>query len=123
MVDIQGSAKPALVSKLKKGPNAFQTWSQFLYRLSTILEIHKTAFILPIFGEYGEITGIYCPVPNKCTVEQYGNTLYLRYTFRDNKTAAIELENCGIMTKFQYKNDMLGENNAALLPTMELVNI
>lgn len=123
VVDIQGSAKPALVNKLKKGPNAFQTWSQFLYRLSTILDIHNTAFILPIFGEYGEITGIYCPVPNKCTVEQYGNTLYLRYTFRDNKTAAIELENCGIMTKFQYKNDMLGENNAALLPTMELVNI
>lgn len=122
-IDIQGSAKQALVNKLKKAPNAFQTWSQFLYRLSTILDIHNTAFILPVFGEYGEVTGIYCPVPSKCTVVQFGKTLYLKYTFRDNNSAAIELENCGIMTKFQYSNDMLGENNSALFPTMELINI
>ena len=122
-IDIQGSAKQALVNKLKKAPNAFQTWSQFLYRLSTILDIHNTAFILPVFGEYGEVTGIFCPVASKCTVVQFGKTLYLKYTFRDNNSAAIELENCGIMTKFQYANDMLGENNSALFPTMELINI
>ena len=28
-----GSARPALQNKLKHGPNEFQTWSQFLYRL------------------------------------------------------------------------------------------
>lgn len=122
-IDIQGSAKQALVNKLKKAPNAFQTWSQFLYKLSTILDIHNTAFILPVFGEYGEVTGIYCPLPSKCTVVQFGKTLYLNYVFRDNNSAAIELENCGIMTKFQYANDMLGENNSALFPTMELINI
>ena len=27
------------------------------------------------------------------------------------------------MTKFQYKNDFFGENNLALTPTMELINI
>lgn len=121
-IEISGSAKPQLQNKLKKAPNALQTWSQFLYRLSTILDVHNTAFIVPVFGEYGETTGIYCPLPSKCTVVQYGNRLYLQYEFVSGK-AAIELENCGIMTKFQYRNDMLGENNSALFPTMDLINI
>ena len=121
-IQISGSAKPQLQNKLKKAPNALQTWSQFLYRLSTILDVHNTAFIVPVFGEYGEITGIYCPLPSKCTVVQYGNRLYLQYEFTSRK-AAIELENCGIMTKFQYRNDLLGENNSALFPTMDLINI
>ena len=30
---------------------------------------------------------------------------------------------CGVMTKFQYSDDFFGESNAALSPTMELVNI
>lgn len=121
-VNMSGSAKPQLQNKLKKAPNSLQTWSQFLYRLSTVLDVHNTAFIVPVYGEYGEITGIYCPLPSGCTVVQYGNKLYLQYDFKTGK-AAIELEDCGIMTKFQYKNDLLGENNSALFPTMGLINI
>ena len=121
-VEFTGSAKPQLVNKMKKAPNSIQTWSQFLYRLSTILDIHNTAFIIPVFGEYGETTGIFTPLPAKTTVVQYGKKAYLKYEF-DSGTAAIELENCGIMTKFQYKSDILGENNAALYPTMDLISI
>ena len=122
-VEVIGSAKPALQRKLAKGPNRFQTWSQFMYRLSTILDIHNTAFIVPVYDDFGEVSGIFCPLPTNCEVVQYGNTPYLRYTFRDGNTAAIELEYCGVMTKFQYKDDIFGENNEALHPTLELINI
>ena len=118
-----GSARPALQSKLKKAPNQFQTWSQFLYRLSTVLDVHNTAFIIPIYDKYGEPSGIFCPLPTSCEVVQYGETPYLRYEFRWGERAAIELEYCGIMTKFQYRNDLLGENNHALYPTMDLIHI
>lgn len=121
-VEMIGSAKPALQNKMKKGPNSFQTWSQFLYRLSTMLDIHNTAFITPLLDEYGEISGVYAPLPEKCTIVQYGKTPYLQYEFSTGK-AAIELENCGIMTKFQYRNDLLGESNRALIPTMDLISI
>ena len=47
-VQMIGSARPALQAKMKHGPNEFQTWSQFLYRLSTLLDVHNTAFITPI---------------------------------------------------------------------------
>ena len=121
--NVNGSARPALQTKLKKAPNQFQTWSQFLYRLSTILDIHNTAFIVPVYDRYGEPSGIFCPVPQKTTIVQYGNTQYLVYEFSYGEKAAIELDYCGILTKFQYKNDFFGESNHALFPTMDLIHI
>ena len=121
-VTIQGAARPALQRKLKAAPNQFQTWSQFLYRLSTILDVHNTAFMCPVFDEYGEPSGIYAPLPHKCEVVQYGGVPYLRYEFHWGEHAAIELEYCGIMTKMQYKSDLFGESNHALFPTMDLIH-
>ena len=122
-VETQGAARPALQNKLKHGPNQFQTWSQFMYRLSTILDIHNTAFICPIYDEFGEPSGIYTPLPERCEVVQYGNTPYLRYEFSNRTKAAIELDYCGILTRHQYKSDLMGESNRALFPTMDLIHI
>lgn len=124
-VTVSGSAKPALQNKLKHAPNEFQTWSQFMYRLATILYVHNTAFIVPVYDRYGEISGVYAVLPERCEVVQYGEKKipYLRYTFGWGDTAAIELEYCGIMTRFQYKSDLFGETNRALNPTMDLIGI
>ena len=122
-VEILGSAKPSLRTKLQHAPNKYQTWSQFLYRLSTILDVNNTAFITPVFDEYGVVSGIYAPLPQRCEIVQYNKVPYLRYTFSNGERASIELENCGILTKFQYSNDLFGENNNSLLPTMDLIHI
>lgn len=122
-VETRGSAKPALQSKLKKGPNEFQTWSQFMYRLSTILDIHNTAFIVPIWDELGAISGIYAPLPTKCEIVQSNGVPYLRYEFSWGDRASVELSYCGIMTSHQYRHDFFGESNAALIPTIDLIHI
>ena len=54
---------------------------------------------------------------------QYNGVPYLRYQFHWGESAAIELSYCGIMTKFQYRNDFFGEDNHALLPTVDLIHI
>ena len=118
-----GAARPALQGKLRHGPNQFQTWSQFEYRLRTIYENHNTAFIIPVYDEFGEPSGVYTPLPNRCEIVQYGKTPYLRYEFSHGEKAAIELSYCGIMTKFQYRNDLFGESNRALTDTMDLIHI
>ena len=126
-VVIQGAAKPALQTKLRRAPSELQTWSQFLGRLATILYVHNTAFIVPVYDMYGEVSGIYAVLPDKCEVVGYKSNgvvkPYLRYTFRWNETAAIELENVGIMTRFQYRHDLFGEDNHALIPTMDLISM
>lgn len=121
--EMQGSANPALQNKLTKAPNQFQTWGQFLYRLSTILDVHNTAFVVPVFDQYGEISGIYPVLPDQCEIRQFGNVPYLVYTFHWQQKAAIELSSCGIITKYQYRLDFFGENNKALEPTIDLMHI
>lgn len=122
-VEIDGTARPALRAKMKHAPNEFQTWSQFLYRLCTILDVHNTAFICPIYDEYGEPSGIFTPLPQRCEIVQFGGVPYLRYEFANHEKAAVELAYCGLMTKHQYKSDFLGETNHALFPTMDLIHI
>ena len=126
-VTIQGAAKPALQTKLRRNPNELQTWSQFMARLATILYIHNTAFIVPVYDLYGEVSGVYAVLPDKCEVVGYKSNgmvvPYLRYTFRWGEKAAIELENVGIMTRFQYRHDLFGEDNHALIPTMDLISM
>lgn len=122
-VEVQGAARPALQNKLKHGPNQWQTWGQFLYRLETIRQIHNTAFIVPVYDELGEPSGIFTPLPDRCEIIQYGDTPFLRYRFSHGETAALELAYCGIMTKFQYRDDFFGENNHALIPTIDLIHI
>ena len=122
-VETYGAARPALQTKLKNNPNEFQTWSQFQYRLSTLLDVHNTAFITPIWDQFGQPSGIYTPLPNKCEIVQADGVPFLRYTFSNGERAAVELEYCGIMTKYQYRNDFFGETNDALKQTMELIHI
>lgn len=124
-VETVGAAKPSLQNKLRHGPNEFQAWPQFLYRLGTILYVNNNAFIVPVFDQYGETSGVFPVLPSQCDIVQYGEskTPYLRYRFGWGETAAIELALCGIMTRYQYRSDMFGESNRALLPTMDLISM
>ena len=122
-VEIIGSAKPKLSGRLAKGPNSWQTWGQFLYRLSTILDMQNTAFIVPVFGEIGEVSGFYPILPSACSVVQVNGAPWLRYQFSNGQLGAVALSECGVMTKFQYRDDFFGENNHALTNTMNLLEM
>ena len=122
-VETRGSAKPKLQTKLKHGPNEWQSWSQWLYRTSTILDCLNNAVIIPILDSYGETSGIYTLLPDRCTIVEYDGIPYMRYEFMWGKHAAIELDKVGILTKMQYRDDFFGETNHALTPTMELIKM
>ena len=122
-VVVEGSAKPKLQTKLRQAPNDFQTWPQFLYRLNTIRDMQNTAFIVPVLDEYGEMTGMFPILPSRCEILEYSGEPWLRYRFQSGETAALPMNRVGVMTKFQYKDDLFGENNGALSETMELMNI
>lgn len=118
-----GAARPTLRTQLQHGPNEFQVWSQFLAQARTIYEVDTTLFIVPVFDRYGEITGIYPVTPQSAELQEYNGKIYLKYTFRNNQTAEMELENCAILTKFQYNQEFFGGGNAALEDTMKLLHL
>lgn len=123
-IEMPGSAKGKMRTKLKIRPNDYQTWYQFWYRTRTIYEMQNNAIIVPILGEYDEIVGLFPVLPSACEVVQTKNGReYLRYKFANNQTAAMELERCGIITKHQYKNDIFGESNSALNSTLTVLDL
>ena len=122
-VEVVGSANPQLQSKLRQGPNQWQTWSQFLYRVSTILDVNNTAFIVPVFDERMAITGMYPVLPTMCTLVEYNGEIWLRYQFSNGQTAAVEFRKCAILTKHQYRDDFFGASNYPLKETMQLIHI
>ena len=122
-VEVEGTANQSLQSRLRQGPNQWQTWSQFLYRVSTILDINNTAFIVPVFDERMIITGVYPVLPSACTLIEYDNELWLRYQFSSGQYAAVEFKKCAVLTKHQYKSDFFGDKNTPLKETMQLIHI
>ena len=122
-VTIEGGTKSELLTALKKTPNAFQTWSRFLYRLATILYVRNTAFIIPIRDKFGTTVGIYPLCPQEYTLVEYDGELWIRFLLADNKRTAERLADVGILTRYQYKSEFFGDSNAALDETMQLITI
>lgn len=122
-VETVGTANPSLQSKLAQGPNQWQTWSQFLYRTSTILDVNNNVFIVPVFDDRMIITGVFPVLPSRCELVEYDNELWLRYQFSNGQYAAVEFRKCALLTKHQYKSDFFGDTNGALSETMQLIHI
>ena len=118
-----GSAKIGLQAKLKQGPNQWQTWPQFLARTSTILDIHNTAFIVPVKDKNLVTTGYFTVLPDRCEVLEYKDEPWLRYRFHNNQIAAVRMSECVVLTQSQYKRDFFGETNAALEPTIKMLDL
>lgn len=123
VVEFHGSAQPSLISELRQQPNKFSTWSQFLYRVATILNVQENCVIVPIRNKYGETIGIYPVLPERCTIKQYDGVPYLRLEFKHNEYAAIELDLCGILNRHQYQSDFFGDKSRPLDPTLDLMHL
>lgn len=122
-VETYGTANPSLQSKMKLAPNQWQTWSQFMYRVSSIVDVYSNCCIVPVFDEYMTITGYYPVLPTKCEVIEYKGEPWLKYKFSNGQVGAVEFKKCAVLTKYQLKNDFFGEPNNALDETMKLLHI
>lgn len=120
---IYGSARPSVQTKLKHAPNEWQTWYQFLYRASTILDVKNTCFIVPVYDADLTVTGYYPVLPNRCEIVEYKKEPWLVYKFTNKPPAAEKLSLCAVLTKHQFRGDFFGDANTALNETMKLMDI
>jgi len=120
--EITGSAYKHLERVLQFKPNYFMDTTKFVKRLATILAVEHTAFIVPIEDKYGNLCGWYPLRAQRCEVVEAAGRVYLRYLFANGEHGAIEFEKVGIMTDFEYNDDLFGEPNDTLKPTMQLIH-
>lgn len=120
--EMAGNAMRRLEHTLQYKPNEFMDTTKFIARLATILECEHTAFIAPVEDRAGELMGWFPLLPQNCEIiEAADGQLYLRYMFSSGQHGAIEFNRVGILTSHQYKDDLFGEDNSTLKPTMQLI--
>ena len=121
--NVKGSAQEELKNRLKVRPNAFQEWSQFLYQTATVLGVRNNAFLVKTRDEYGNPTGIINIVPQSWELVEYQGEPWIRFMLSNNKRRAERLSETGILTRFQYKNELFGETNEAMKPVLDLITM
>lgn len=122
-VELVGAAQPQLKTLIKHKPNQWMTWSQFLYRTSTILWATNSVFIVPILNNKMETTGFFPVLPERVELREFKDKIYIRYTFGNGKVGAIEYDRCAILTRYQYDSDFFGSSNRALDDTLALIHL
>lgn len=123
-VEFIGSAKPDLSARLAKRPNPWDSWSQFLYRVNTILDATNNCLLVPIYDDGLNKIGFYPVLVNAVKVVEYKGELWLKYKYRNGtRTAACRMIEAALLRKFQFRNDFFGETNGTLDETMDLISI
>lgn len=120
--NVEGPDPYGLKAILESKPNPFMTSAQFLYKVATIYDAQNTCFILPILDRWDRLVGYYPAAPDQTELREQNGEPFLVYTFGNGEKAAIELSRVGVVSKFLYKNDFIGESNDALTPTMQLLS-
>ena len=119
--NLKGSAEKELQNRLKVKPNAFQEWSKFLYQTAVILGARNNAFLVKTRDDFGNPTGIINVIPETWELVEYQGEPWIRFLLANNKRRAEKLSETGILTRYQYKNELFGENNEAMKPVLDLI--
>lgn len=119
---VEGADKRGIQALLDGKPNPFMTSAQFVYKVATIYDTQNTCFIVPLLDKLDRLVGYYPVNPRQTEIVEVQGEPWLRFTFQNGKKAAMELSRCGVVSKYLYNNDIVGENNAALYSTMQLLH-
>ena len=121
--NIRGSAEQELQKRLRVRPNVFQEWTKFLYQTATVLGARNNSFLVKTRSDDGAPTGIINIIPDSWELVEYAGEPWIRFILPNNKRRAERLAETGILTRFQYKNELFGETNEAMRPVLDLITI
>lgn len=104
-------------------PNKFMNGKDFLAKTRNLLEIYNTAFIFIDRDNKGKTVALY-PIPYQ-TFEavQYKGDLYIQFQFAGTgvQKLTVPWADLAVLRKDYLMSDIAGENNAPLLPTLDVM--
>ncbi len=103
---------------LQTRPNPYMTAYAFYYRVAAQFIVYNNAFILPVFDN-GTLTALY-PInaARVDLVEELGG-MYARLTFAVGSVYTVPYEHLVHLRRHYLDNDIFGDDNRPLLPTLE----
>lgn len=105
-------------------PNQYMTGHDFLYKVRTRMELLNTAFIYIERDDRGHAIGLY-PVPySYFEAVEYMNGLFIKFYFSGDAQRELVLpwEDLAVVRKDYCNSDIAGDDNGAIIKTLELLN-
>lgn len=108
---------------LQVRPNPYMTSYDMIYKLVTHYYLYNNAFALLDKDERGNLVAIYplSPVDMEY-LKDINDNLYCKFLFSSGKSFTIPFNNIFTIRRFFNSNDLLGDTNMAILPTLELAH-
>lgn len=109
---------------LNNRPNLYMNGKDFLYKVRTRMELLNTAFIYLQRDDRARVVGLY-PVPYAYfEALEYQNGLFIKFYFGGEIQQPLVLpwEDLAVVRKDYNKSDIAGDDNLAIVKTLELIN-
>lgn len=103
-------------------PNPYMTMRDLLYKVATYYYLHNNAFIYPDFDDAGHLVALYPINAKGYKVYQYNGETYLKFVIKYTQEYTVPYREVIHLRRFFNDDDVLGDDNNALVPAMELVN-
>lgn len=106
---------------LNERPNLYMSGADFLQKVRLRYELYNNCFIYIQRDEAAKVTGFY-PVPYTSfeAIEAAGR-LFIRFQFTTGKQLTIPWEDLAVIKKDYNLSDIAGDDNTALLQSLELI--
>lgn len=117
-------ADKTLENILNRRPNKYMNGHDFVMKVRTRLEILNTAFIYIERDDRGKVIGFY-PVPfSYFEGVEYQNGLFIKFYFSGEAASQLTLpwEDLAVLRKDYLNSDIAGEDNSAIIRTLETRN-
>lgn len=126
VVTISGQRKDgdsSLNRILQVRPNPYMTAYDMIYKLVTHYYLYNNAFAYLQKDDKGNLMGIYplSPVSMEYLTDST-DTLYCKFLFAGGKEFILPFSDIFTIRRFFNSNDLLGDNNNAILPTLDLAH-
>lgn len=108
---------------LQVRPNPYMSAYDMIYKLVTHYYLYNNAFAYLQKDDKGNLTGIYPLSPlNMEYITDLTGTLYCRFLFMGGKQFTVPFTEVFTIRRFFNSNDLLGDTNTAILPTLDLAH-
>ncbi|MED0665674.1 phage portal protein [Bacillus badius] len=108
---------------LQVRPNPYMTAYELIYKLVTHYYLHNNAFAFLQKDDRGYLQAVYpLTAQNVEFITDAAGQMYCRFLFGNGQQVTLHLSEVFIARRFFNSNDLLGDTNTAILPTLDLAH-
>lgn len=107
---------------LNDRPNIYMNGKEFLYKIRTLYELRNSVFIYIERDDRGKAAALMPVVYSSFEALDYAGKLFIRFSFTTGEKITLPWEDLAVIRKDYSDSNFAGDDNSAILPTLELIS-